>query len=162
MVVTIIASLNDYWKKLKLDILFAGETETKGNGGGVEETTETVKEEISENESPNDDEPKGIWKQSQSTNRNNIYFLSGLVNRMLMSFSIKNTGKMLFSFDNDDDDEIIYCIYGLKGLATIFLFISLKFLTIGHVPFTNRAHLTEVGFGFFCFSPVSFISLPRT
>lgn len=59
--VTIIASLNDYWKKLKLDILFAGETETKGNGGGVEETTETVKEEISESESPNDDEPKGIW-----------------------------------------------------------------------------------------------------
>lgn len=68
-----------------------------------------------------------------------------MINRMLMAFSVKNTGKMLFTFDEDNDGDIIYCIYGLKGLATIFLFISLKFLTIGHVPFTNRAHLTEVG-----------------
>lgn len=61
---------------------------------------------------------------------------------MLMAFSIKKTAKMLFKFD--DSDEIISCIYGLKGLSTILLFISLKFLTIGHLPFTNRAHLTEV------------------
>lgn len=69
-----------------------------------------------------------------------------MINRMLMAFSVKNTGKMLFTFDEDNDGDIIYCIYGLKGLATIFLFISLKFLTIGHVPFTNRAHLTEVSY----------------
>lgn len=63
-----------------------------------------------------------------------------------MSFSLKTTGKALFSFDNIDneDEHIIYCIYGLKGLATIFLFFSFKLLIIGHFPFTNRVHLTEV------------------
>lgn len=62
-----------------------------------------------------------------------------------MSFSVKSTGRALFSFEpTENDDEIIYCIYGLKGLATICLFFSFKVLMIGHLPFTNRVHLTEV------------------
>lgn len=66
---------------------------------------------------------------------------------MLMSFSIKQTAGQLFTFDpaaDTSDDEIIYCIYGLKGLATILLFFSLKTLLVGHLPFSNRTHLTEV------------------
>lgn len=61
---------------------------------------------------------------------------------MLMSFSLKHTTRALFNFDSDDD--IIYCIYGLKGLATIFLFISLKTLLAGHRPYANRTHQTEL------------------
>lgn len=70
----------------------------------------------------------------------------GIVHNILMSFSLKTTGKALFNFDaiDGEDDEIIYCIYGLKGLATIFLFFSFKLLFIGHFPFANRVHLTEV------------------
>lgn len=73
-------------------------------------------------------------------------FFAGIVHRVLMSFSLKTTSKALFSFDAIDsaDEEIIYCIYGLKGLATIFLFFSFKLLMIGHFPFANRVHLTEV------------------
>lgn len=61
---------------------------------------------------------------------------------MLMSFSIKRTVKQLFTFETDE--QLIYCIYGLKGISLVFLFISFKFLTIGHMPFTNRTSLTEV------------------
>ncbi len=59
-----------------------------------------------------------------------------------MAFSIKRTGKALFKFD--DDDNTFRCIDGLKGLATIPLFLSLKLLTFGHLPFTNKAQLTKV------------------
>lgn len=61
-----------------------------------------------------------------------------------MAFSIRRTIPTLLNFDDNTNDKTIYCIYGLKGLATIFLYFSFKFLQIGHLTFTNRAHLTEV------------------
>lgn len=65
---------------------------------------------------------------------------------MLMSFSLKQTCHRLFTFEPAavNDDEIIYCLYGLKGLATILLFISLKTLLAGHIPYANRSHMTEL------------------
>lgn len=141
----IVASLNDYWKKLKLDVLFA---DVKANeiAKNDDNNDEQAEIEINEKETVAGDGAKGIAYKMQAPDfffpNANVHL--GMINRMLMAFSVKNTGRMLFTFDEDNDGDIIYCIYGLKGLATIFLFISLKFLTIGHVPFTNRAHLTEV------------------
>lgn len=63
---------------------------------------------------------------------------------MLMSFSLKHTVRQLFTFDAVHSDDTIYCIYGLKGLATILLYFSLKALLLGHVPFSNRTQLTEM------------------
>lgn len=63
---------------------------------------------------------------------------------MLMSFSLKHTIRTLFTFDTVHTDDTIYCIFGLKGVATILLFCSLKALHLGHVPFSNRTHMTEM------------------
>lgn len=63
---------------------------------------------------------------------------------MLMSFSLKHTMHTLFSFEPaPNDDDIIYCIYGLKGLATVLLYFSLKALLTGHLPYSNRTQMTE-------------------
>lgn len=68
---------------------------------------------------------------------------SGLVRQIILAFSVKRTSAILFRSESTAD-EPIDSIYGLKALATIMLFVSFKFLIIGHQPFTNRAHLTEV------------------
>lgn len=61
-----------------------------------------------------------------------------------MAFSIKRTGRALFNFEEDSSNNTFRCIDGLKGLATVPLFLSLKLLTFGHLPFTNKAQLTKV------------------
>lgn len=61
-----------------------------------------------------------------------------------MAFSIKRTGKALFDFEEGNINNTFRYIDGLKGLATIPSFLSLKLLTFGHLPFTNKAQLTKV------------------
>lgn len=67
-----------------------------------------------------------------------------MLHQLVMAFSVRRTIPILLNFDDNANDEVVYCIYGLKGLATILLYFSFKFLQIGHLTFTNRAHLTEV------------------
>lgn len=61
-----------------------------------------------------------------------------------MAFSIKRTGKALFNFEEENSNDTFRCIDGLKGLSTVPLFLSLKLLTFGHLPFTNKAQLAKV------------------
>lgn len=61
-----------------------------------------------------------------------------------MAFSIKRTSRALFNFEEENGNNTFRCIDGLKGLATVPLFLSLKLLTFGHLPFTNKAQLTKV------------------
>lgn len=61
-----------------------------------------------------------------------------------MAFSIKRSCKALFNFEDDNSNNAFRCIDVLKGLATIPLFLSLKLLTFGHLPFTNKAQLAKV------------------
>lgn len=37
----------------------------------------------------------------------------------------------------------IECLYGLKAISIIFLLMSIKLISIGHIPFTNRNKVTE-------------------
>lgn len=68
---------------------------------------------------------------------------SGLARQIILAFSMKRTTAILFSYDGDNEN-IIESIYGLRAIASIMLFVTYKFLMIGHQPFTNRAYLTEV------------------
>ncbi|KAJ6640290.1 Nose resistant to fluoxetine protein 6, partial [Pseudolycoriella hygida] len=117
------ASLNDYWSTLKLDILFAPDK----------------KKDIA-----NDDTDVLSEHTSADEKEENIESCAKGITRFLMEFSIKRTSKTLFSFDEEKSDNTFSCIDGLKGLATIPLFLSLKLLTFGHLPFTNKAQLTKI------------------
>lgn len=69
--------------------------------------------------------------------------IDGTINKILMAFSIKRTGRMLLEGDSDNPDEI-ESIHGIKSLATIALFFALKLIPLARVPFTNRIYFTEV------------------
>lgn len=68
---------------------------------------------------------------------------NGILNRILMSFSIKRTCHTLF-YGNEENSDEIESIHGIKTLATIALFYSLKLIPLARVPFTNRIYFTEV------------------
>lgn len=42
------------------------------------------------------------------------------------------------------DDADITCIYGIRALATIVLYVAHQLITISRIPFSNRTFLTEV------------------
>lgn len=66
----------------------------------------------------------------------------GTFKQIYMAFSIKRTTKKLIE-SSELSDQLEF-IDGIKGISSLLLFVCLKFLTIGHQPFSNRAHLTEV------------------
>ncbi|XP_037029631.1 O-acyltransferase like protein-like [Bradysia coprophila] len=124
IVVAVVASLKDYWKILKLDVLFAPDKKKDNSKEETNDVTDDCVESVNEEvENDNDSTQKGATK-------------------FLMTFSIKRTSKILFNFDYED--STFCCIDGLKGLATVPLFLSLKLLTFGHLPFTNKAQLTKM------------------
>ena len=61
--------------------------------------------------------------------------------KILMSFSVKKTIPMLFGFDEQQSD--LNCLHGLKAIAIMLLFVSLKLIPMGRVPYSNRNKLTE-------------------
>lgn len=141
IVVAVVASLNDYWKILRLDVLFAPDRKR-----------DSLKEESSEVPDVSMDSMEDI--HHNSTQKGWIFFNINSVciqfsififegaTKFLMTFSIKRTTRTLLNFDYED--STFSCIDGLKGLATIPLFLSLKLLTFGHLPFTNKAQLAKV------------------
>lgn len=86
------------------------------------------------------------WKKTLNTNKfdNNVEpEVEGTINKILMAFSIKRTGRMLLEGGSRNADEI-GSIHGIKALATIALFFALKLIPLARVPFTNRIYFTEV------------------
>lgn len=63
-----------------------------------------------------------------------------LANKILSCFSLKRN---LPSLVNSSESEEIKCIHGLKAISIILLFISLKLIPMGRVPYTNRNKFTE-------------------
>lgn len=59
-----------------------------------------------------------------------------------MSFSLRRTIKALLKEATDAAD--ITCIYGIRALATIVLYVAHQLITISRIPFSNRISLTEV------------------
>lgn len=59
-----------------------------------------------------------------------------------MSFSLRRTIKALLKEATDGAD--ITCIYGIRALATIALYVAHQLITISRIPFSNRTSLTEV------------------
>ncbi|XP_070492786.1 nose resistant to fluoxetine protein 6-like isoform X2 [Chironomus tepperi] len=63
-----------------------------------------------------------------------------LPNKILSCFSLKRNLKALW---DDSNAEEIKCIHGLKSISIILLFISLRLIPMGRVPYTNRNKFTE-------------------
>lgn len=64
----------------------------------------------------------------------------GLLNKVLSCFSLKRNLKALWDDSNDDE---IKCLHGLKSISIFLLFISLRLIPMGRVPYTNRNKFTE-------------------
>ncbi|KAL6256883.1 hypothetical protein P5V15_011818 [Pogonomyrmex californicus] len=62
--------------------------------------------------------------------------------RIIMSFSLRRTIKALLKEATGAAD--ITCIYGIRALATIVLYIAHQLITISRIPFSNRTSLTEI------------------
>lgn len=62
------------------------------------------------------------------------------LNKFLSCFSLKRNLPKLFSASNEDE---IKCLHGLKAISIILLFISLRLIPMGRVPYTNRNKFTE-------------------
>ncbi|KYQ48477.1 Nose resistant to fluoxetine protein 6 [Trachymyrmex zeteki] len=62
--------------------------------------------------------------------------------RIIMSFSLRRTIKALLKEATDAAD--ITCIYGIRALATIVLYVAHQLITISRIPFSNRTSLTEI------------------
>lgn len=45
--------------------------------------------------------------------------------------------------ENQPNENEIDSLYGLKAISMIFLLMSIKLISIGHIPFTNRNRVTE-------------------
>lgn len=110
---TIAATFNDYWGS-RLSTMFTSKINQEPT---EDETTEQVQE--AEVKAP---------EQSKFT-------------KILMSFSAKRTIPTLFGFDGEQGD--LSCLHGLKAIAIMLLFVSLKLIPMGRVPYSNRNKLTE-------------------
>lgn len=123
LAVTITASLNDYWELLCLNSIFKAKPVEIETGS----ETETESEEVV---------AKPVTESKPSIPINN-----SLVNKLLMSFSLKKTLPALVGLNKDENE--ITCIHGLKAIAICLLFVSLKLIPMGRVPYSNRNKLTE-------------------
>lgn len=66
---------------------------------------------------------------------------NGLRNQILSCFSVKRNISSLFGLEENDTE--IKCVHGLKAVSVLLLFISLKLISMGRVPYSNRNKLTE-------------------
>ncbi|XP_066998898.2 nose resistant to fluoxetine protein 6 [Anabrus simplex] len=65
----------------------------------------------------------------------------GKLERMVMAFSFrKNVATLLEDLPADGD---INCIYGIRALGTIALYVAHKIITLALVPYSNRIELTQ-------------------
>ncbi|CAG9802744.1 unnamed protein product [Chironomus riparius] len=82
--------------------------------------------------SEENDEKEEESKISTTTN--------SLPNKILSCFSLKRNLNALWDDSNVED---IKCLHGLKSISIILLFISLRLIPMGRVPYTNRNKFTE-------------------
>lgn len=80
----------------------------------------------------NNEEKKDDSKISKSAD--------SIANKILSCFSLKRNLKALC---DDSNAEEIKCLHGLKSISIILLFISLRLIPMGRVPYTNRNKFTE-------------------
>jgi hypothetical protein len=82
-------------------------------------------------------------KMTEDNDEKNVKILKlndTLMNKVLSCFSLKRNIKALW---DDSNDEEIKCLYGLKSISIFLLFISLRLIPMGRVPYTNRNKFTE-------------------
>lgn len=66
--------------------------------------------------------------------------VDSLPNKLLACFSLKRN---LPSLVSTSESEEIKCLHGLKAISIILLFLSLKLIPMGRVPYSNRNKFTE-------------------
>lgn len=65
----------------------------------------------------------------------------GLLNQLLNCFSAKRNIASLIGLEVKENE--IKCLHGLKAVSVLLLFVSLKLISMGRVPYSNRNKLTE-------------------
>ena len=60
--------------------------------------------------------------------------------KLLACFSLKQN---IPALTTSSDAEQIKCLHGLKAISIILIFLSLKLISIGRIPYTNRNKFTE-------------------
>jgi hypothetical protein len=69
-------------------------------------------------------------------------FCSGLLERIFLAFSVrKNVNELLAEVPDEGD---INCIYGVRAVCTVALYLAHKVITLAFSPYSNRVTLTEV------------------
>ncbi|XP_043267345.1 uncharacterized protein [Venturia canescens] len=63
--------------------------------------------------------------------------------RIIMSFSLRRTWKILTKIESDNSGEIS-CVHGIRSLATIALYVAHKMIPTSQIPYANRIFLTEI------------------
>ncbi|KAK6625957.1 hypothetical protein RUM43_006256 [Polyplax serrata] len=65
----------------------------------------------------------------------------GVLNRLLMAFSLKTN---ITRLTEDDGNDTIGCINGIKAIFSIMLYLAHKTIPLGFSSFSNRVFLTKV------------------
>lgn len=113
-----VATLSDYSKALKLDVLYKILIKAK-----------------SESDESKENDEKIVEKETKVEQK-------GVINNVLMAFSLKNTFPLLFNIDGTDEEQIV-CVHGIKALGTILLFAAFRMIPLGRIPFNNRNDMTD-------------------
>lgn len=89
---------------------------------------------VTPSKSKNDSQDNADKTSSEQTS-------NSLRNQILKCFSVKrNISSLLGSGVNENE---IKCLHGLKAVSILLLFASLKLISMGRVPYSNRNKLTE-------------------
>lgn len=112
------ATLSDYSKALKLDVLYKILVKAKSESDEAKENDEKI-----------------VEKETKVEQK-------GVINNVLMAFSLKNTFPLLFNIDGTDEEQIV-CVHGIKALGTILLFAAFRMIPLGRIPFNNRNDMTD-------------------
>lgn len=113
---------------------------------GLSNIGSILEAEIKEVNKEAEEDPPADVTTEQITKADTLNSLQSLgkIHDVLMSFSVKKTGRLLLGLDENEESNELSCLHGLKAFGTIMLFVSLKLIPIGRIPFTNRNYLTEL------------------
>jgi hypothetical protein len=92
------------------------------------------------NSKANKNNNKGEEDEQSSDTKNYVKSHETFLSKFLTCFSLKQNVQKLWNVTNDDE---IKCLHGLKAISIVLLFISLKLIPMGRVPYTNRNKFTE-------------------
>jgi hypothetical protein len=126
--ITFLATFDDFWALSNLNTIFQKAPATAEGEGEAKPEAESAAEPIVKSTEPEEPAPPGVFKQ------------------IFHAFSMKRNVPALIVADLNPDATVpnFACIHGIRALATMALFMALKFIPLGKIPYSNRYALTEL------------------